>query len=55
VQAIFQKSAIGLSVVVFACIQASHHSLVLVSLLAGVACGLAGGIYGWTKLRRGSL
>ena len=51
VQAIFQKSAIGLSVVVFAWIQANHYGLVLVSLLAGAACGLAGGIYGWTKSR----
>ena len=54
VQAIFQKSAIGLSVVVFAWIEASHHSLVLVSLLAGAACALAGAIYGRAKLRGGS-
>lgn len=55
VQAIFQKSAIGLSVVAFAWIQANHYGLVLVSLLAGVACGLAGGIYGWATLRRARL
>jgi GPH family glycoside/pentoside/hexuronide:cation symporter len=55
VQAIFQKSAIGLSVVVFAWIQANHYGLVLVSLLAGAACGLAGGIYGWTKSRGASV
>lgn len=53
VQAIFQKSAIGLSVVVFAWVQAGRHGLVLVSLLAGVACGFAGGIYGWTRLGAG--
>jgi hypothetical protein len=51
VQAIFQKSAIGLSVVVFAWIQANHYGLVLVSLLAGAACGFAGSIYGWARLR----
>ncbi|HEY0794025.1 MAG TPA: MFS transporter [Chthoniobacterales bacterium] len=47
IQAIFQKSAIGLSVLIFAGLEVAHADLAVPALMAGLACLAAGLVYRW--------